>query len=74
PHPSCLWHEGWGIRAWVGYSAFMPWVLPTVIHILPASGQLRIYNSYFVLIMPWVSPTVMHILPASGQLRIYPQF
>ncbi|MCL2630523.1 MAG: hypothetical protein FWD49_03230 [Firmicutes bacterium] len=53
----------------------MPWVAPTVIHILPASGQLRIYP-YISLLSAMVCrglhPRLKHILPASGQLRIYP--
>ncbi|MCL2631067.1 MAG: hypothetical protein FWD49_06065 [Firmicutes bacterium] len=50
----------------------MPWVLPTVMHILPASGQLRIYPyiclpfRYALPFVPWVSPTVMHIKPLWG--------
>ncbi|MCL2631390.1 MAG: hypothetical protein FWD49_07760 [Firmicutes bacterium] len=32
--------EGWGYEVWCVCLAF-PWVAPTVMHILPASGQLR---------------------------------
>ncbi|MCL2631062.1 MAG: hypothetical protein FWD49_06040 [Firmicutes bacterium] len=44
PTPSAFGRRG-GVLFGVAVSFLLPvpWVLPTVMHILPASGQLRIY-------------------------------